>query len=57
MARHRVKKKSNDTVILKMAKKKSEKEKPSIGRGKGTRHSFTYSTVRKKAGTTYSPKY
>jgi len=40
-----------------MVKKKIEKKKPGRERGKGTRYSCLYSTLRKKAGTTYSPKY
>lgn len=40
-----------------MVKKKNEKKETGTARGKGTRYSCLYSTVRKKAGTTYSPKY
>ncbi len=40
-----------------MVKKKTEEKKKGTARGKGTRYSCLYSTVRKKAGTTYSPKY
>jgi len=41
-----------------MVKKEKEKKKDIVtARGKGTRYSCLYSTVRKKAGTTYSPKY
>jgi uridine kinase len=48
-----------------MVKKKTEEKKKGrrIGivggtaRGKGTRYSCLYSTVRRNAGTTYSPKY
>ncbi|MDI6903657.1 MAG: hypothetical protein QMC77_07980 [Methanocellales archaeon] len=43
----------------KKTEKEREKEKKMLGtaRGKGTRYSCLYSTVRKKAGTTYSPKW
>lgn len=40
-----------------MAKKEKEEKKKGTARGKGTRYSCLYPTVRKKAGTTYSPKY
>jgi hypothetical protein len=40
-----------------MVKKKTEEKKKGIARGKGTRYSCLYSTVRRNAGTTYSPKY
>ena len=43
-----------------MPKKYREKQKKAqekTEKGKGTRYSCLYSTVRKKTGTTYSPKY
>jgi len=40
-----------------MKKEKKEKKELGTARGNGTRFSILYSTVRKKAGTTYSPKW
>lgn len=41
-----------------MAKEKKRKERiVGTAKGKGTRYACKYSTTRKKAGTTYSPKW